>query len=149
MLYEVITVRLAQIERLKKLRNERNEAEVQASLAAITKAVETGKGNLLELAIDAAKKRASLGEISDACEKIVGRYKAVIRTIEGVYKAEAQDKSEFQEAQELAKKFAEMEGRQPRIMIAKMGRITSYNVCYTKLLREYSGVSISRIRMVP
>ncbi len=115
-------VRLSQIERLKKLRAERNEEEVQASLAAITKAAETGKGNLLALAVDAAQKRASLGEISDACEKIAGRYKAVIRTIEGVYKAEAQDKSEFQEAQALAKKFAEMEGRQPRIMIAKMGQ---------------------------
>ncbi|MEN8115848.1 MAG: methylmalonyl-CoA mutase [Bacteroidota bacterium] len=115
-------VRLSQIERLNKLRVERNEAEVQASLAAITKAAETGKGNLLALAVDAAQKRASLGEISDACEKVAGRYKAVIRTIEGVYKAEAQDKSEFQEAQELAKKFAEMEGRQPRIMIAKMGQ---------------------------
>ncbi len=115
-------VRLSQIERLKKLRAERNEAEVQASLAAITKAAETGKGNLLELAIDAAKKRASLGEISDACEKVAGRYKAVIRTIEGVYKSEAQGKDEFKEAQELAKKFAEMEGRQPRIMIAKMGQ---------------------------
>uniref|UniRef100_UPI003216EEAB methylmalonyl-CoA mutase n=1 Tax=uncultured Draconibacterium sp. TaxID=1573823 RepID=UPI003216EEAB len=115
-------VRLSQIERLKKLRAERNEEEVQASLAAITKAAETGKGNLLELAVDAAQKRASLGEISDACEKVAGRYKAVIRTIEGVYKAEAQDKSEFQEAQELAKKFAEMQGRQPRIMIAKMGQ---------------------------
>ncbi len=115
-------VRLSQIERLKKLRAERNEAEVQASLAAITRAAETGKGNLLELAIDAAKKRASLGEISDACEKVAGRYKAVIRTIEGVYKSEAQGKDEFKEAQELAKKFAEMEGRQPRIMIAKMGQ---------------------------
>ncbi|MCE4563762.1 methylmalonyl-CoA mutase [Maribellus sp. CM-23] len=115
-------VRLSQIERLNKLRAERNEAEVQEALAAITKAVETGKGNLLALSIEAAKKRASLGEISDACEKIAGRYKAVIRTIEGVYKAEAKDKSEFQEAQELAKKFAEMEGRQPRIMIAKMGQ---------------------------
>ena len=113
---------MAQIERLKKLRNERNEAEVQASLTAITKAVETGKGNLLELAIAAAKKRASLGEISNACEKIVGRYKAIIRTIEGVYKSEIQEKGEFQEAQELVKKFAEMEGRQPRIMIAKMGQ---------------------------
>jgi methylmalonyl-CoA mutase len=71
---------------------DRNEAEVQASLAAITNAAETGKGNLLELAIDAAKKRASLGEISDACEKVAGRYKAVIRTIEGVYKSEAQGK---------------------------------------------------------
>jgi methylmalonyl-CoA mutase len=115
-------VRLSQIERLKKLRAERNEEEVQSALAAITKAAETGKGNLLELAIDAAKKRASLGEISDACEKVAGRYKAVIRTIEGVYKSEAKDKSEFQEAQELAQKFAEMEGRQPRIMVAKMGQ---------------------------
>jgi methylmalonyl-CoA mutase len=115
-------VRLSQIERLKKLRAERNEAEVQSALAAITKAAETGKGNLLELAIDAAKKRASLGEISDACEKVAGRYKAVIRTIEGVYKSEAKNKSEFQEAQELAQKFAEMQGRQPRIMVAKMGQ---------------------------
>ncbi len=115
-------VRKSQIERLKKLRAERNEAEVRESLEAITKAVQTGKGNLLELAIDAAKKRASLGEISDACEKVVGRYKAVIRTIEGVYRSEAYGKDEFVEAQELAKKFAEMEGRQPRIMIAKMGQ---------------------------
>jgi len=115
-------VRISQVERLKKLRENRNEAEVQASLAAITEAAQTGKGNLLELAVDAAQKRASLGEISDACEKIAGRYKAVIRTIEGVYKAEAQDKSEFQEAQALAKKFAEMQGRQPRIMVAKMGQ---------------------------
>jgi len=115
-------VRLSQIERLKKLRAERNEEEVQSALAAITEAAETGKGNLLELAIDAAKKRASLGEISDACEKVAGRYKAVIRTIEGVYKSEAKDKSEFQEAQELAQKFAEMQGRQPRIMVAKMGQ---------------------------
>ncbi len=116
-------VSLGQIERLKKLRAERNESEVQAALAAITKAAETGKGNLLELSIEAAKKRASLGEISDACEKVAGRYKAVIRTIEGVYKSEAKDKSEFREAQELAKQFAEMEGRQPRIMVAKMGRM--------------------------
>ncbi|MCY1720998.1 methylmalonyl-CoA mutase [Prolixibacteraceae bacterium Z1-6] len=115
-------VRLSQIERLEKLRANRNEEEVQASLAAITEAAQTGKGNLLELAVDAAQKRASLGEISDACEKVAGRYKAVIRTIEGVYKAEAQDKSEFQEAQALAKKFAEMQGRQPRIMVAKMGQ---------------------------
>ncbi|HZH72301.1 MAG TPA: methylmalonyl-CoA mutase [Mariniphaga sp.] len=115
-------VRLSQIERLKKLRAERNEEDVKAALAAITKAAESGKGNLLELAIDAARKRASLGEISDACEKVAGRYKAVIRTIEGVYKSEAKGKSEFQEAQSLAQKFAEMEGRQPRIMVAKMGQ---------------------------
>jgi methylmalonyl-CoA mutase len=115
-------VRKSQIERLKKLRAERNEDEVQAALTAITKAAETGKGNLLELSIEAAKKRASLGEISDACEKVAGRYKAVIRTIEGVYKSEAQGRDEFKEAQELAKQFAEMQGRQPRIMIAKMGQ---------------------------
>ncbi len=115
-------VRLSQIERLNKLRVERNEADVKAALEAITNCAATGEGNLLELAIDAAKKRASLGEISDACEKISGRYKAVIRTIEGVYKSEAQGKSEFAAAQELARKFAELEGRQPRIMIAKMGQ---------------------------
>ncbi|MDX9881505.1 MAG: methylmalonyl-CoA mutase [Prolixibacteraceae bacterium] len=115
-------VRLAQIERLKKLRAERNEAECQAALTALSNCVETGKGNLLELAIDAAKKRASLGEISDACEKHVGRYKAVIRTISGVYSSESKNDSSFREAQELAKKFAELEGRQPRIMVAKMGQ---------------------------
>jgi methylmalonyl-CoA mutase len=115
-------VRLSQIERLKKLRAERNQADVDAALAAITECAQTGKGNLLELAIEAAKKRASLGEISDACEKVAGRYKAVIRTIEGVYKSEAQNKDEFREACEMAKKFAELDGRQPRIMIAKMGQ---------------------------
>jgi methylmalonyl-CoA mutase len=115
-------VRNSQIERLEKLRAERNEEEVQASLAAITKAVETGKGNLLELAVDAAKKRASLGEISFACEKIVGRYKAVIRSINGVYSSEAGNDSEFEKARALAGEFAEKEGRQPRIMIAKMGQ---------------------------
>jgi methylmalonyl-CoA mutase len=115
-------VRLAQIERLKKLRAERNEAECQAALEAISKAVETGHGNLLELAVEAAKKRASLGEISYACEKHVGRYKAIIRTISGVYSAESKNDSTFKEAQELAAKFAKLEGRQPRIMIAKMGQ---------------------------
>ncbi|HOE39523.1 MAG TPA: methylmalonyl-CoA mutase [Bacteroidales bacterium] len=115
-------VREAQIKRLEQLRAERNEAECQAALAAITKCVETGKGNLLALAIDAAKKRASLGEISDACEKIVGRYKAVIRTISGVYSSESKDDPDFNKAKELCKTFAEKEGRQPRIMVAKMGQ---------------------------
>ncbi len=115
-------VRKSQVERLQKLRAERNESDVQEALQAITKAAETGKGNLLALSIEAAKKRATLGEISEACEKVAGRYKAVIRTIEGVYKSEAQGKSEFKEAQKLAQQFAEMEGRQPRIMIAKMGQ---------------------------
>lgn len=115
-------VRLSQIERLKKLRAERNEEECQAALTALSNAVETGKGNLLELAVEAAKKRASLGEISDACEKHVGRYKAVIRTIEGVYSSEAKNNDDFAQAVKLVEKFAEMEGRQPRIMIAKMGQ---------------------------
>jgi methylmalonyl-CoA mutase len=115
-------VRLSQIERLNKLRAERNEVECQAALEVLSKAVETGEGNLLELAIVAAQKRASLGEISYACEKHVGRYKAVIRTISGVYSAESKNDSTFKEAQDLATKFAKLEGRQPRIMIAKMGQ---------------------------
>ncbi len=115
-------VRKSQIERLNKLRAERNGQEVQAALEAITKCVETGEGNLLELAVDAAKKRASLGEISNACETIVGRYKAVIRSINGVYLSEASSDGEFEKAQAMARKFAELEGRQPRIMIAKMGQ---------------------------
>ncbi len=115
-------VREAQIKRLQKLRAERNEAECQAALQAITKCAQTGQGNLLELAIIAAQKRASLGEISDACEKIAGRYKAVIRTISGVYSSESKDDPDFNKARELCNNFAEKEGRQPRIMIAKMGQ---------------------------
>ena len=115
-------VRKAQIERLNKLRAERNEADVQAALAAITEAARSGKGNLLELSVEAARKRASLGEISDAIEEISGRYKAVIRSISGVYSAESGKDPDFAEARELAKKFATSQGRQPRIMIAKMGQ---------------------------
>jgi methylmalonyl-CoA mutase len=115
-------VRAQQIERLKKLRANRDEAKVKAALEAITKAVESGQGNLLALAVEAAKLRASLGEISYACEKIVGRYNAVIRSISGVYSAEAGHDSEFEHARQLAAKFAKMEGRQPRIMVAKMGQ---------------------------
>lgn len=115
-------VREAQIKRLNELRSKRNEAEVQAALAAITKAVETKTGNLLELAVDAAKKRASLGEISDACEKIVGRYQAVIRMNSGIYSAESKTDKNFEHACKLAADFAKKEGRQPRIMIAKLGQ---------------------------
>ncbi len=115
-------VRQSQLKRLKKLRAERNEAEVQEALAAITKSVETKQGNLLELAVDAAKKRATLGEISMACEKIVGRYKAVIRSISGIYSSESKADDKFKKARDMAKEFAEIEGRQPRIMIAKMGQ---------------------------
>ena len=114
-------VREAQIRRLHELRANRNQAEVDAALAAITKCAETGEGNLLELAVDAAKKRASLGEISDACEKVAGRYKAVIRTVSGVYSSVAKEDEDFKKAKELADQFAEMTGRRPRIMIAKMG----------------------------
>lgn len=115
-------VRDSQIKRLAKLRAERNEKECQSALDAITKCVQTGEGNLLEFAVDAAAKRASLGEISYACEKIVGRYKAVIRTISGVYSSEYKSDEDFNEARALVARFAEKEGRQPRIMIAKMGQ---------------------------
>jgi methylmalonyl-CoA mutase len=115
-------VRESQIIRLAKLRAERNEAECQVALDAITNCVQTGEGNLLELAVVAAAKRASLGEISYACEKIVGRYKAVIQTISGVYSSEYKADDDFKEAQALVARFAEKEGRQPRIMIVKMGQ---------------------------
>lgn len=115
-------VRDAQIARLKKLRDNRNEEEVQASLQALVTSANTGEGNLLELAVDAAQKRASLGEISDALETKYGRYSAVIRSISGVYSAEAKNDKMFQEATRLAEKFATQEGRRPRIMIAKMGQ---------------------------
>lgn len=115
-------VRQAQLERLKKLRAERDEPACQLALDALTKCVETGEGNLLELAVDAAKKRASLGEISYACEKVSGRYKAVIRSISGVYSSEFQGGEDFEQARKLADHFAELEGRRPRIMVAKMGQ---------------------------
>jgi methylmalonyl-CoA mutase len=115
-------VREAQLRRLAKLRSERNEQACQASLDAITKCVQTGEGNLLELAVSAAANRASLGEISYACEKIVGRYKAVIRSISGVYSSEYKSDKDMEEAKALVSRFAEKEGRQPRIMIAKMGQ---------------------------
>lgn len=115
-------VRNEQIELLKKLRANRDEAAVQKALADITECVRTKKGNLLELAVKAAALRASLGEISDACEKIVGRYKAIIRTISGVYSSETKKDADFEHACELTAEFAKKEGRQPRIMIAKMGQ---------------------------
>jgi methylmalonyl-CoA mutase len=115
-------VRKSQIERLKKLKAERNNEEVQKALDAITEAVKSGTGNLLELSVDAAQKRATLGEISFAVEKISGRYKAVIRSISGVYSNESKNDMSFQKAVELANRFAKKEGRRPRIMIAKMGQ---------------------------
>lgn len=115
-------VRESQIARLKKLRDERDEQACQTALARLGEAVKTGKGNLLELAVEAAQKRATLGEISDACEKEKGRYKAVIRSISGVYSSEFKSDSDFEEARKLATEFARKEGRQPRIMVAKMGQ---------------------------
>ncbi len=115
-------VRETQIKKLEKLRANRNEQEVLNSLTTITKACETGKGNLLELAVDAAQKRASLGEISFAMEKVFGRYKAEIKAISGVYSSERKGDESFIKAGELADKFAELEGRRPRIMVAKLGQ---------------------------
>ena len=115
-------VRESQIKRLKELRANRDEAAVQKALAAITECVKTKKGNLLELAVEAAKVRATLGEISYACEVVVGRYKAVIRSISGVYSSEVKEDATFAKAKKLCEEFAKKEGRQPRIMIAKLGQ---------------------------
>ena len=115
-------VREQQIARLNELRANRDNAAVQKALDAITECVRTGEGNLLELAVEASRLRASLGEISDACEKIVGRYKATIRTISGVYSSETKNDSDFERASALTEQFAKKEGRRPRIMIAKMGQ---------------------------
>ena len=108
--------------RLKALRANRDNAKVKECLAAITEAVRTKSGNLLELAVEAAKARASLGEISDACEAVVGRYKAVIRMNTGVYSSEVKEDSEFAQAKKMVAEFAKKEGRQPRIMVAKLGQ---------------------------
>ncbi len=115
-------VRESQIKRLKELRANRDEAAVKKALAAITECVKTKQGNLLELAVEAAKVRATLGEISDACEVVVGRYKAVIRSISGVYSSSMKQDSDFEKAKAMCAEFAKKEGRQPRIMIAKLGQ---------------------------
>jgi methylmalonyl-CoA mutase len=115
-------VRGAQIRRLEKIRAERNSTDVEAALQAITKCAETGQGNLLDLAVQAARKRATLGEISEAMEKVFGRYRAVIRTISGVYSSEIMNDNSFKEAKDLADRFAKNEGRRPRILVAKMGQ---------------------------
>lgn len=115
-------VRDSQIERLKKLRANRDQSVVDANLAALSKCAETGKGNLLELAVEAAENFATLGEISDALEAHFGRHKADTRLISGVYSKEVDNDSTFEKAQKLADKFAEIEGRRPRVMIAKMGQ---------------------------
>jgi methylmalonyl-CoA mutase len=121
-------VRKEQVEGLKKLRAERDNAAVQEALNAITACVQEFKdgkksqNNLLDLAVKAAAARATLGEISDACEKVVGRYKATIKTISNVYSAETKNDPDYEEAVRLTEQFAKKEGRRPRIMIAKMGQ---------------------------
>ncbi len=115
-------VRDAQIARLAKLRANRNQEDVKKWLTAITNSVETGEGNLLELAVEAARARASLGEISDAVEKAAGRHKAVIRSISGIYSSEFAEEEIIEEVRKMTDEFEEREGRRPRIMVAKMGQ---------------------------
>ena len=115
-------VRNSQIERLEALKKDRNESEVSEALKNLTACAKTGDRNLLALAVDAARKRATLGEISDALEEIFGRHKATHKTIAGVYSKEIKDDNLFKKATELSNQFAEMEGRRPRIMIAKLGQ---------------------------
>ena len=115
-------VRNSQIERLTQLKANRNTTEVEKSLVALTNAAKSGKENLLDLAVKAARKRATLGEISDALEAVFGRHKAVTKTISGVYSKEIKDDKLFKQARKLADKFADLEGRRPRIIIAKLGQ---------------------------
>jgi methylmalonyl-CoA mutase len=117
-----VKVRDAQIARLEELKRNRDAAKVEAALTALENAAKEGNGNLLELAVNAARERATLGEISFALEKVYGRYKAQIRSISGVYSAEAMEDQSFKKAQELADQFAAKEGRRPRILVAKLGQ---------------------------
>ncbi|WP_179336262.1 methylmalonyl-CoA mutase [Winogradskyella costae] len=116
------TVRLQQIERLNSIKASRDKTAVTEALSKLTESAKTSEGNLLDLAVDAARKRATLGEISDALEVEFGRYKAQIKSFSGVYSKEIKDDKSFQKARELANQFAEQDGRRPRIMIAKMGQ---------------------------
>ena len=116
------TVRHKQLERLKQIKENRNQAQVTNALRALSRCARDGEGNLLELTIEAARKRATLGEISDALEEVFGRFKANVRTIEGVYAMNAKENQKFNEALKLSNKFFEQNGRRPRIMVAKMGQ---------------------------
>jgi len=115
-------VRESQLERLKVLRETRNPERVKAALEKLAEAARTGKGNLLEIAVECARERASLGEISLAMENTFGRHQATIRSISGVYSAESMSDKDFEKAIEMVESFAKLEGRRPRIMIAKMGQ---------------------------
>lgn len=115
-------VREGQLEQLAAIKASRNTKNVQATLEKLTEAAQSGKGNLLALAVEAARERATLGEISDALEKVYGRHKAVIQSFSGVYSKEVKQDPAFAKAQQLANQFAEIDGRRPRIMVAKMGQ---------------------------
>ena len=115
-------VRESQITRLNQIKADRNSDKVKAALNTITEIAKTQNGNLLEAAVNAARERATLGEISDAMEKVFGRYQAQIRSVSGVYSSEAMEDKDFIKGKELADKFAELDGRRPRIMVAKMGQ---------------------------
>ena len=116
------TVRKQQVERLEKIKAERNTEKVEKALKDLTECAEKENGNLLSLAVEAARQRATLGEISDALEEVYGRHKAKVQTFSGVYSKEMKENTSFKKARELADKFAEQDGRRPRIMIAKMGQ---------------------------
>jgi methylmalonyl-CoA mutase len=116
------SVRKEQIEKLEQLKKDRNQQEVSTALIAIEDAARNGNGNLLELAIVAARHRATLGEISTAMENVYGRYKATIRSVSGVYSGEMKNQKELDEVRALSDRFAELDGRRPRILIAKMGQ---------------------------
>jgi methylmalonyl-CoA mutase len=117
------SVRTQQIAKLEKLRKNRNQADVDHALNALTESCASGNGNLLDLAVTAVRARATVGEISDACEKVFGRHKAVIRAISGVYTAEVgKDARQMQDVGELLGRFEAKEGRRPRIFLAKMGQ---------------------------
>ena len=116
------SVRNAQVERLRQLKAERKEAQVQVALAALRQAAQSGEGNLLALAVEAARHRATLGEISLALEDVYGRHKAQTKAVSGVYAGEVSDDHNFRKAQELSDRFAQLEGRRPRILVAKMGQ---------------------------
>ena len=115
-------VRRQQLEQLATIKATRNTQKVTKSLEALTEAAKTGLGNLLELAIEAARHRATLGEISSALELVFGRYKAQIKSFSGVYSKEIKNDESFEKAKQLANEFAKLDGRRPRIMIAKMGQ---------------------------
>jgi methylmalonyl-CoA mutase len=117
------SVRESQVKRLERVKSERDNQQIEQALAAITQAArQPGEGNLLALAVDAARQRATLGEISDAMEKAFGRHKATIRAVSGIYSAEVSDDENFRLAREMSDQFAKLDGRRPRILVAKMGQ---------------------------